>query len=110
MNFIAKYKTFLLGILSSLVVWILARIGIRGVDKAQVTALLAVILDIVQDIKTNPETKDLDDFEKKQVAVKRVEQALPEEKKSLLKKVFGSIGGAIEWVFHNKKNLAKEVI
>lgn len=62
MNFIEKYKTFLLGILSSLIIWILARIGIRGVDKASVTALLAVILDIVQDIKTNPETKDLDDY------------------------------------------------
>ncbi len=106
MDFIAHNSSFILGIVASLVLWLLSKMGIKNIDKAQITAILTIILDIIQDIKTNPKTKDLDDFAKKQLAMKRVDESLPKAKKNLIKKVFGSIGGAIEYVFHSKKNLS----
>jgi hypothetical protein len=66
-------------------------------------AALATILDVIQDIKTGPETANLTDNEKKQLAVERVTKALPEKHTSLLTKAFGTIGGAVEFVFHNRK-------
>jgi len=107
MDFIANNSSFMIGIVAAVVVWLLGKMGIKNIDKAQITAILTIILDIIQDIKTNPATKDLDDYSKKQLAVKRVELALPTKKKNLIQKVFGSIGGAIEYVFHNKKELSK---
>ncbi|HRY84386.1 MAG TPA: hypothetical protein P5533_07110 [Candidatus Cloacimonadota bacterium] len=107
MDFIAHNSSFILGIVASIVLWALGKLGIKNIDKSQITAILTIILDIIQDIKTDPETKDLDDYSKKQLAVKRVELALPIKKKNLIQKVFGSIGAAIEYVFHNKKELSK---
>ena len=107
MDFIAHNSSFIIGIVAAVVVWLLGKMGIKGLDKTQISAILTIILDIIQDIKTNPATKDLDDYSKKQLAVKRVEQALPAKKKNLIQKVFGSIGAAIEYVFHNKKELSK---
>lgn len=106
MDFIAHNSSFIIGIVAAIVVWLLGKMGIKGLDKTQISAILTIILDIIQDIKTNPATKDLDDYSKKQLAVRRVEQALPAKKKNLISKVFGSIGAAIEYVFHNKKNLS----
>lgn len=107
MDFIAHNSSFIIGIVAAVVVWLLGKMGIKGLDKTQISAILTIILDIIQDIKTNPATKDLDDYSKKQLAVKRVELALPTKKKNLISKVFGSIGAAIEYVFHNKKELSK---
>ena len=107
MDFIAHNSSFIIGIVAAIVVWLLGKMGIKGLDKTQISAILTIILDIIQDIKTNPATKDLDDYSKKQLAVKRVELALPTKKKNLIQKVFGSVGGAIEYVFHNKKELSK---
>lgn len=107
MDFIAHNSSFIIGIVAAVVVWLLGKMGIKGLDKTQISAILTIILDIIQDIKTNPATKDLDDYSKKQLAVKRVELALPTKKKNLIQKVFGSIGAAIEYVFHNKKELSK---
>lgn len=107
MDFIAHNSSFIIGIVAAVLVWLLGKMGIKGLDKTQISAILTIILDIIQDIKTNPATKDLDDYSKKQLAVKRVELALPTKKKNLISKVFGSIGAAIEYVFHNKKELSK---
>jgi hypothetical protein len=107
MDFIAHNSSFIIGIVAAVVVWLLGKMGIKGLDKTQISAILTIILDIIQDIKTDPATKDLDDYSKKQLAVKRVELALPIKKKNLIQKVFGSIGAAIEYVFHNKKELSK---
>ncbi len=107
MDFIAHNSSFIIGMVAAVVVWLLGKMGIKGLDKTQISAILTIILDIIQDIKTNPATKDLDDYSKKQLAVKRVELALPTKKKNLIQKVFGSIGAAIEYVFHNKKELSK---
>lgn len=107
MDFIAHNSSFIIGMVAAVVVWLLGKMGIKGLDKTQISAILTIILDIIQDIKTNPATKDLDDYSKKQLAVKRVELALPPKKKNLIQKVFGSIGAAIEYVFHNKKELSK---
>ncbi|HQB97403.1 MAG: hypothetical protein BWY95_00241 [Bacteroidetes bacterium ADurb.BinA104] len=107
MDIIANNSTYIIGIVAAIVVWLLSKMGIKNLDKAQIAAILTIILDIIQDIKTNPATKDMDDYSKKQLAVQRVEAALPQKKKKLIQKVFGSIGGAIEYVFHNKKELSK---
>ena len=75
----------------------------KSLDKTKINSALAIILDIIQDIKTNPATKNLDDYAKKQLAVERATKSLPAKQTSLVMKVFGTVGGAIEYVFHNRK-------
>lgn len=68
-------------------------------DKTKINSALAII----QDIKINPATKDLDDYAKKQLAVERATKSLPGNQTNLVMKIFGTIGGAVEYVFHNRK-------
>ena len=103
MDFIFANQEFILGLVSALVVWIISRTTGTLIDKAKVNSALAIILDIIQDIKINPATKDLDDYAKKQLAVERATKALPAKQTNLVMKIFGTIGGAIEYVFHNRK-------
>ena len=102
MDFIFANQEFFLGLISALVVWIISRTTGTLIDKAKVNSALA-ILDIIQDIKINPATKDLDDYAKKQLAVERATKSLPAKQTNVILKVFGTIGGAIEYVFHNRK-------
>ncbi len=103
MDFIIANQEFFLGLISALVVWIISRTTGKLIDKAKVNSALAIILDIIQDIKINPATKDLDDYAKKQLAVERATKSLPAKQTNVILKVFGTIGGAIEYVFHNRK-------
>jgi len=103
MDFITGNQQFLLGLVSTLIVWVIAKITGKTLDRTKLSAALATILDIIQDIKTNPNTKNLEDAAKKQLAVERVAKALPEKHTNIILKAFGTIGGAIEYVFHNKK-------
>ncbi|HPI26108.1 MAG: hypothetical protein QM233_04125 [Candidatus Cloacimonadota bacterium] len=103
MDFIFANQEFLLGLISAIIVWIVSRSTGRLIDKTKVNSALAIILDIVQDIKINPATRELDDYAKKQLAVERATKALPAKQTNLVLKVFGTIGGAIEYVFHNRK-------
>ncbi len=103
MDFIIQNQAFILGLLTTIIVWIIFRITGKSLDKTKINSALAIILDIIQDIKVNPATKDLDDFTKKQLAVERAAKSLPAKQTNLILKVFGTIGGAIEYVFHNRK-------
>lgn len=103
MDFILQNHEFILGLATTLTAWVIARITGKSLDKTKLNAALATILDIIQDIKTGPETRNLDDSAKKQLAVERTVKALPEKHSGLLTRVFGTIGGAVEFVFHNKK-------
>jgi len=103
MDFIVQNQQFILGLGATLIAWLIARITGKTLDKTKLNAALATILDIVQDIKTGSTTATLSDSEKKQLAVERVSKALPEKQNSLLTRMFGTIGGAVEFVFHNKK-------
>ena len=103
MDFIFANQEFILGLISALVVWIISRTTGTLIDKAKVNSALAIILDIIQDIKINPATKDLDDYAKKQLAVERATKSLPSNQTNLVMKIFGTIGGAVEYVFHNRK-------
>lgn len=103
MDFIFTNQEFILGLVSALVVWIISRTTGTLIDKTKVNSALAIILDIVQDIKINPATRELDDYAKKQLAVERATKALPAKQTNLVLKVFGTIGGAIEYVLHNRK-------
>ena len=100
MDFIFANQEFLLGLISAIIVWIVSRSTGKLIDKTKVNSALAIILDIVQDIKINPATRELDDYAKKQLAVERATKALPAKQTNLVLKVFGTIGGAIEYVFH----------
>lgn len=102
-EFILANQTFILGMLATLIVWAVWKITGHSVDKTKIMAILGIILDIIQDIKINPKTANLSDFEKKALAIKRVEAALPAKKKNLVQKVFGTVGGAVEYVYHNRK-------
>ena len=103
MDFIIQNQAFILGLLTTLIVWIIFRLTGKSLDKTKINAALAIILDIIQDIKINPATKDLDDYAKKQLAVERATKSLPAKQTNVILKVFGTIGGAIEYVFHNRK-------
>lgn len=103
MDFIINNQAFILGLLTTLIVWIIFRITGKSLDKTKINTALAIILDIIQDIKINPATKALDDYAKKQLAVERVTKSLPAKLTGQVMKVFGTIGGAIEYVFHNRK-------
>jgi hypothetical protein len=103
MDFILQNHEFILGLATTLAAWLIAKITGKSLDKNKLNAALATILDVIQDIKTGPETANLSDSEKKQLAVERVSKALPEKHASLLTKAFGTIGGAVEFVFHNRK-------
>jgi hypothetical protein len=99
MDFIFANQQFILGLISALVVWIIFRTTGKQIDKTKVNSALAIILDI----KINPDTKDLDDYAKKQLAVERATKSLPPSQANVILKIFGTIGGAIEYVFHNRK-------
>jgi hypothetical protein len=103
MDFIINNQQFLIGIVATLIVWVIAKVTGKTLDRTKLAAALATILDIIQDIKTNPNTKNLEDAAKKQLAVERVAKALPEKHTNIILKIFGTIGGAIEYVFHNRK-------
>ena len=103
MDFIIQNQAFILGLLTTIIVWIIFRITGKSLDKTKINSALAIILDIIQDIKTNPATKNLDDYAKKQLAVESATKSLPAKQTSLVMKVFGTLGGAIEYVFHNRK-------
>ena len=103
MDFIIQNQAFILGLLTTIIVWIIFRITGKSLDKTKINSALAIILDIIQDIKENPATKDLDNYAKKQLAVERAAKSLPAKQSNLILKVFGTIGGAIEYVFHNRK-------
>lgn len=95
-----------LGMLATGIAWLLSAVFKLKINRRLIQSALGVILDIIQNIKTNPETADLADHEKKLKAIEQVNAALTPKQTGLLKKVFGSIGGAIEYVFHNKTILA----
>lgn len=103
MDFFIQNQAFILGLLTTIIVWIIFRITGKSLDKTKINSALAIILDIIQDIKVNPATKDLDDFTKKQLAVERAAKSLPAKQANLILRIFGTIGGAIEYVFHNRK-------
>jgi hypothetical protein len=84
MDFIFANQEFLLGLISAIIVWIVSRSTGRLIDKTKVNSALAIILDIVQDIKINPATRELDDYAKKQLAVERATKALPAKQTNLV--------------------------
>jgi hypothetical protein len=99
MDFIIANQAFILGLITTLIVWIIFKITGKTLDKTKINSALAII----QDININPATKDLDDYAKKQLAVERATKSLPGNQTNLVMKIFGTIGGAVEYVFHNRK-------
>lgn len=103
MDFIIANQAFFLGLFASLIVWAIYRLTGKTIDKTSIASILTIILDIIQDIKTNPQTRNLDDYSKKQMAIQRLESTITPKKRALLLKVFGTLGGAVEYVYHNRK-------
>ncbi len=103
MDFIIQNQELLITLFSLVIAWLIGLIWKKTVDKAQIAAALTMILDIVQDIANNPDTRNLEPYQKKDLAIAKVEAALPPPKKNLVKKVFGTIGGAVEFVYKNRK-------
>ena len=103
MDFIIANQELIVTVGSLVIAWLIALIWKKSADKTQIAAALTMILDIVQDIANNPDTRNLENFQKKDLAIAKVEAALPPPKKNLVKKVFGSVGGAVEFVWKNRK-------
>lgn len=103
MEFIIQNQNLILPLLGALLAWIIGLLWKKQVDKAKVVQILTIILDIVQDIANEPETRNLENHQKKELAVSRVNSALDHKKKNLVAKVFGNIGAAIEFVYKNRK-------
>jgi len=106
-DFLMTNHEFILGFLATIVVWLIGRL-IKGatVDKTKVVALFSLILEIIQDIKTNPETADLPGTEKKALAIAKLEATLPKKKKNLAQTIFGGLGSAVEFVYKNRNSVA----
>jgi len=104
-EFLLTNQQFVLGFLATIIVWLIAKFFRAHIDKSQIVALLSLILEIIQDIKTNPETAELSNPEKKAIALQRMD-ALPKKKKTLAQKVFGGLGAAVEFVYKNRNSLA----
>ncbi len=103
MNFIIANQALILPLLGAFIIWILGLIFKKSIDKTKVVQILTIILDIVQDIANDPTTRALENHEKKDLAVARVNSSLDIKKKTLLAKVFGTVGGAVEFVYKNRK-------
>lgn len=95
----------ILGALASAIAWAAFKLFRVKLSKNLLTAGLGLLLDIIQNIKTGPNTAQLTDYEKKKEAVAQATAQLSQTHIKLLTKVFGSLGGAIEYVFHNKSVL-----
>ncbi|MDD3535166.1 MAG: hypothetical protein PHC50_03355 [Candidatus Cloacimonetes bacterium] len=100
-NLLSQNQQFVITALSVVIVWIIGLIWKRQADRTQIAAALTMILDIVQDVANGP---DITNAVKKQRAVATIEANLPKKKKNLLLKVFGTIGGAVEFVWKNRKH------
>lgn len=81
-EFLTSNMQFILGLIATLVVWLIAKWTGAAIDKSKIIALLSMILEIIQEIKTNPETAELPEPDKKALAVQKIE-ALPAKQKSL---------------------------
>lgn len=103
MDIIIQNQELFVTLASLVIVWVIGIIWKKKADKAQIAAALTMILDIVQNIANGSETGNLDNAAKKDLAVAKVEAALPAKKQKLVKKVFGTVGGAIEFVWKNRK-------
>ena len=103
MDLIMQNQELFVTLLSLVIAWLIALIWKKSADKTQIAAALTMILDIVQDIANGPDTRNLDNATKKDLAVVKVNAALPAKKKTLVTKVFGTVGGAVEFVWKNRK-------
>lgn len=103
MDFIINNQQIMVSIFSIVVVWLIGRVFKKQADKAQIAAALTMILDIIQDIANSADTRDLDNEQKKKIAVAMIEAKLPDKKKTLVAKTFGTLGGAVEFVYKNRK-------
>lgn len=104
-DFMLQNTQFFMGLIATLLVWVAYKIWTVKIDKNKVLNVLALILDIIQDIKNGDDTGKLPNAEKKALAVDLVEKTIAPKKKKWIQKVFGSIGGAVEFVYHNRKSL-----
>lgn len=89
--------------LALVLTWLIALIWKKTVDKSKLVSILMMILDIAQDVKNrNPEATD---EQKKKLSVAKVENLLAPKKLNLVKKVFGTVGAGVEFVWKNRKIL-----
>lgn len=100
---IINNQELVLNLLAGLLVIIIGWLFKRQVDKSKLLAALSMILDINQDIAN--QRPNATNEQKKQFAIDAVKAALPAPKLSLVKKVFGTVGGAIEFVWKNRNTL-----
>lgn len=109
MNFILTNQELVVTVVSLIITWIVAAIWKKSLNRASVVAVLFQILDIMQDIDNSPDTAILSDDRKKSLMLTNVEARVPAKKKKLVRKVFGSVGGAAEFVWKNRKMLVPAV-
>jgi len=105
MDFMTNNQELVVTVLSLVISWLIALIWKKSVNRAALMAVLHQILDIAQDIANGPETRNLDDAAKKELAINKINLSLPNKRKTLINKVFGSVGGAVEFVWKNRKML-----
>ena len=105
MDYIMQNSEIFVAVVSLLLTWVITRISKVQIDRTKVIAILNLILDLCQDIANGNATKDLPDAEKKALAVAAVVKTMPAGKQKLIKKVFGTVGGAVEFAWKNRKSL-----
>lgn len=102
-DILIQNQELLISFLAILLGWLISLIFKKTIEKSKLVSALMIILDICQDI-TN-QNPDSTDETKKKLSISKVERLVPPTKLNLVKKVFGTIGGAVEFVWKNRKTL-----
>ncbi|MCB5269806.1 MAG: hypothetical protein LHW43_06870 [Candidatus Cloacimonetes bacterium] len=110
MDVIFNNQELVVTVLSLVITWVIAMIWKKNANRAAIIVALNQILDIVQDIANAPDTRHLDDAAKKDLAVSKINSSLPNKRKTLIGKVFGGVGGAVEFVWKNRKMLVPAAV
>lgn len=109
MDTIFNNQELIVTVLSLVITWLIAMIWKKSVNRVMLVAALHQIMDLAQDIANGPDTRMLDDAQKKAMAIAKVAVVVPLKQKKLVEKVFGSVGGAVEFVWKNRKMLVPAV-
>jgi len=110
MDVIFNNQELVVTALSLVITWLITLFWKKSVDRTALIATLNQILDLAQDIANGSDTAELDNEAKKKLAIEMAETKLPPKKKKLIQKIFGSLGGAVEFVWKNRTMLVPAAI
>ena len=87
------------GVIMTLILTLIGFVFKKKLSKQRINALAIAIYDIIQDLRF----KEMPNEAKRRLALEQIDKNFNKKDKSLLSKVFGSAGGALEYVYKNRE-------